>query len=125
MNQSLLNFSGSLPRQSLSSPIHCVKNNLNLRIKSLPVTAGADATVFVRLLVTSLGQEPSINCTPASAPTVSSRMLKAEVTVPKSNPNFPHKNRTYHGWSEQNRIGAAFVKINLDQKPDIYRCINQ
>ena len=30
--------------------IHCPKNNLDLRIKAKPVTDGADATVYDRLL---------------------------------------------------------------------------
>ena len=30
--------------------VHCPKNNLNLRIETKPLTAGADATVYVRFL---------------------------------------------------------------------------
>ena len=34
------------------APIHCPNNKLNLRLKTEPVTAGADATAYIRLLFT-------------------------------------------------------------------------
>ena len=31
--------------------VHCARSNLNLHVKTEPITAGADATVYVRLYV--------------------------------------------------------------------------
>ena len=46
------------------TPAHCPKNNLNLRIKTEPVSVGADSTVYVCLLCTYtevyLAQKPDI-----------------------------------------------------------------
>ena len=32
--------------------VHCARSNLNLHVKTEPITAGADATVYVQLLFT-------------------------------------------------------------------------
>ena len=49
--------------------VHCANNNLNIRIKIEPVTAEADATVYVRLFVTDIRPRYQ-TFTVASAPTM-------------------------------------------------------
>ena len=41
--------------------LHCLRNILNLRTETEPVTAGADATDYVRLLLTSLYLAQKLN----------------------------------------------------------------
>ena len=40
------------PSDSMYCRVHCTKHNMNLSIKTEPATAGADATVYIRLLFT-------------------------------------------------------------------------
>ena len=60
--------------------MHCAKNNLNLRIKSEPATAGANATVYVRLFgiysyCWPRNQTGILYCAIASAPTVTGMVI--------------------------------------------------